>query len=242
MRVVVVTGTDTGVGKTVVTAALALGLRLRGLRVAVVKPAQTGLAEDEPGDLDEVRRLSGIEDVHEFARFPEPLAPATAARRAGMAAPSIREHAMRTAALSGRDVVLVEGAGGLLVELDGNGGTVADLASLLQAPAIVVARAGLGTLNASALTCEALRRRGVPCLGIVIGAWPTSPDLAMRCNVEDLPRYTGVPLLGRLQEGAPALDTAGFQALAKRELADLAGAVMNELPGDVGESEVSDRH
>ncbi len=242
MRVVVVTGTDTGVGKTVVTAALAVALRLRGLRVAVVKPAQTGVAEDEPGDLVEVERLGGIKDLHEFARFPEPLAPATAARRAGMTAPSVREHAIRTAALSGRDVVLIEGAGGLLVELDGDGGTVADLASLLRAPAIVVARAGLGTLNISALTCEALRRRRVPCLGLVIGAWPTSPDLAMRCNVEDLPRYTKVPLLGQLPQGVPALDTAVFEAVAKRELADAADAVMNELQGDVGESEARDRH
>ena len=242
MRVAVVTGTDTGVGKTVVTAALAAALRLRGLRVAVVKPAQTGVAEDEPGDLDEVERLGGIKDLHEFARFPEPLAPATAARRAGIDATVGSEHAIRTAALSGRDVVLIEGAGGLLVELDGDGGTVADLASLLRAPTIVVARAGLGTLNASALTCEALRRRGVPCLGLVIGAWPTSPDLAMRCNVEDLPRYTKVPLLGQLPEGAPALDTTAFETVAKHELADAADAVMNDLPEDVGESQASDRH
>ena len=107
MRVVVVTGTDTGVGKTVVTAALAATLRLRGLRVAVVKPTQTGVAEDEPGDVDEVQRLGGIEDLHEFARFPEALAPATAARRDGMMAPSVGEHAIRTAALSGRDVVII---------------------------------------------------------------------------------------------------------------------------------------
>jgi dethiobiotin synthetase len=233
VRVVVITGTDTGVGKTVVTAGLAAALRLRGLRVAVVKPAQTGVAEDEPGDLDEIRRLSGIRDLHEFARFPEPLAPATAARRAGLTAPSVRELAIRIAALSGRDVVLVEGAGGLLVEFDGGGGTLADLASLLRAPAIVVARPGLGTLNASALTCEALDRRGVPCLGIVIGAWPPNPDLAMRCNVEDLPRYTRVPLLGRLREGAAALDATGFESLAEGELADAADAVTNELPGAV---------
>jgi dethiobiotin synthetase len=230
MRAVVVTGTDTGVGKTVVTAALAAALRLRALRVGVVKPAQTGVAEGEPGDLDEVERLTGIEDLHEFGRFPEPLAPATAARRAGMTAPPVREHAVRTAALADRDVVLIEGAGGLLVELDGEGGTLADLASLLGAPAIVVARPGLGTLNATALTCEALRRRGVPCLGIVIGAWPASPDLAMRCNVEDLPRYAGAPLLGQLPEGAPGLDTSDFQAIAKHDLADAADAVMSDRP------------
>ena len=68
--------------------------------------------------------------------------------------------------------MLVEGAGGLLVHLDAGGGTLADLARELGAPTIVVARAGLGTLNASALTCEALATRGVECLGLVIGAWP----------------------------------------------------------------------
>ena len=76
MRAVVVTGTDTGVGKTVVTAALAAALRVAGSRVAVVKPVQTGVALGEPGDLDEVRRLAGIDDLHEFA-------PLSRAARAG---------------------------------------------------------------------------------------------------------------------------------------------------------------
>lgn len=225
MRVVVVTGTDTGVGKTVITAALAATLRQRGRRVAVVKPVQTGVAEGERGDLDEIGRLSGIEDLHEFARFSEPLAPGTAARRAGVTPFPVRELADRIAALFDRELVLVEGAGGLLVELDHDGGTVADLAVLLRASAIVVARPGLGTLNATALTCAALRRRGVPCLGIMIGAWPTHPDIAARCNVEDLPRYAGVPLLARLPEGAAALDATAFEALAAKELADVADAL-----------------
>jgi 8-amino-7-oxononanoate synthase/dethiobiotin synthase len=228
MRTVVVTGTDTGVGKTVVTAALAAALRVAGSRVAVVKPVQTGAAPGEPGDLDEVRRLAGIDDLHEFGRFPEPLAPATAARRSGVRPLAVREHAARIAALSDRDVVLVEGAGGLLVQLDADGGTVADLAAALGASAVVVTRPGLGTLNATALTCEALRARGVGCLGIVIGAWPTTPDLAEACNLEDLPRYTARPLLGRIRDGAGKLEAPAFERLAVGELAELARAVTAE--------------
>jgi glycine C-acetyltransferase/8-amino-7-oxononanoate synthase len=229
---VLVTGTDTEVGKTVVTAALAAALRLTGRRVAVVKPVQTGVAPGEPGDLDEVRRLAGLEDLHEFARFPEPLAPATAARRAGMRAATVHELAERIRGLRGRDLVLIEGAGGLLVELDGHGGTLADLGALLGAPAIVVARPGLGTLNVTALTCEALRSRGVNCLGIVIGAWPLDPDLAAVCNLEDLPRYTGVSVLSRLPEGAGKLDRQAFEALARSELAEVSDAIAAALRQD----------
>jgi dethiobiotin synthetase len=116
----------------------------------------------------------------------------------------------RLRALGDRDLVLVEGAGGLLVELDDGGGTLADLAADLGAPVVVVARSGLGTLNATALTCEALRHRGLHCLGVVIGSWPAEPDIAAECNVDDLPGYTGVPLLGRLPEGAGALGPEEF--------------------------------
>jgi dethiobiotin synthetase len=211
-------GTDTGVGKTVVTAALAASARARGERVAVVKPVQTGVKAGEPGDLDEIRRLSGVDDLHELARFDDPLAPATAARRAGVTPPTVAELAQRIAALGDRDLVLVEGAGGVLVHFDANGATLADLALLLGAPVLLVARAGLGTLNHTALTCEALRARGVRCLGVVIGAWPARPDLAAQSNLEDLPLYAGVPLLGRLPERAGELNPSAFAELAIAEL------------------------
>src|SRR5580693_7443945 len=129
MRMVVVAGTDTGVGKTVVTAAIAALARADGQRVAVVKPVQTGVRPGEPGDLDEVRRLSEVVDLHELARFPAPLAPATAARHAGLVAPTIQELAGAIIELRDRDLVLIEGAGGFLVQLDACGGTLADLAS-----------------------------------------------------------------------------------------------------------------
>ncbi|MPZ96634.1 MAG: ATP-dependent dethiobiotin synthetase BioD [Propionibacteriales bacterium] len=218
MRAVVVTGTDTGVGKTVVTAALARGYADRGLRVAVLKPTQTGVLPGEAGDVDVIARLSGVRDVVEHVRLPEPLAPDTAGRRAGTAMPTVQAHADRIAGLD-TEVALVEGAGGLLVRLDDRSGTIADLALALcradvPVAVVVVARAGLGTLNHAALTVEVLRRRGLEPAGLVIGCWPADPDLAERCNVDDLPAVTGLPLLGRIPAGAGQLTPDAFASAA----------------------------
>jgi dethiobiotin synthetase len=220
MTVLLISGTDTGVGKTIVTAALAAMARAGGQRVAVVKPVQTGAGPGEPGDLDVVRRLSGVTDLHELARYPEPLAPATAARRAQADPPTVAAIARAVERLDegDRDLVLVEGAGGLLVQLDADGGTIADVAAALGAPVLLVVRAGLGTLNATALACEVLDRREVPCAGVVIGAWPAEPDLAARCNLDDLPAYANAPLQGRLPAGAGMLDRERFLAVAQRHL------------------------
>lgn len=209
--VLVVTGTGTGVGKTAVTAALAACAATR--RVAVVKPVQTGVAAGEPGDLAEVGRLAGVADLHEFLRLADPLAPATAARRAGHPGLDLAAAAERIRLLAAeRDLVLVEGAGGLLVRLDRHGGTLADLARLLAAPVLVVTAAGLGTLDTTALTLEALARRGLALAGLVLGSWPARPDLAARCNVTDLAALAGAPLAGALPEGAP--HRPGFPAAA----------------------------
>jgi dethiobiotin synthetase len=194
MTTLAITGTGTEVGKTIVTAALAAIAAEDGQRVAVVKPAQTGVAAGEESDVEVVRRLSGVSDVHELVRYAAPLAPASAARRQGVAAVPVRRLAAQVAALTGRDLVLVEGAGGLLVRLDDSAATLADLAAGLDAPLLVVAAAGLGTLNATALTCEAARRRGLTVTGVVIGAWPSDPDLAATSNLADFPDYAGAPL------------------------------------------------
>lgn len=216
MTVLAVTGTGTGVGKTVATAALAAVALAAGHSVAVLKPAQTGLTPREPGDAVEAARLAGGGvTTLELARYPEPLAPATAARRAGLPTVSpvdVAEAAGKLAA--DHDLVLIEGAGGLLVRFDAAGATLADAARLLAAPAVVVAAAGLGTLNTTALTAEALGRRGVACAGVVIGCWPAAPDLACRCNLEDLPEAAAAPLAGALPEGAGALTPARFRAAA----------------------------
>jgi len=221
VSILVVSGTGTGVGKTVVTAALAALALARGRRVAVLKPAQTGVAAGEPGDLDEVRRLAGDHPrltTVELARYPDPLAPATAAARAGVAPLIMPEVAEAVTALSvGHELVLVEGAGGLLVPLAPTF-TLADLAVPLAAPVLVVASAGLGTLNHTALTTEALAARNLRCAGIVIGLWPDEPDLAAECNLADLPAVAGAPLLGRLPSGAGRLAPEEFLLTARAEL------------------------
>jgi dethiobiotin synthetase len=217
----VVTGTGTDVGKTVVTAAVAA---LAAGRVAVLKPAQTGVAEGEDGDLAQVARLVPGVTTRELGRYPDPLAPATAARRSGMA--PVRPLRAAAAALelaADHDLVLVEGAGGVLVRFDDDGGTLADVATKLAAPVIVVVVAGLGTLNHTELTVSELRRRGLTCAGVVIGAWPAEPDLAARCNLADLPAVTGVPLLGAVPDGAGDLDAFAFARLARHALAPALG-------------------
>ncbi|MDT0473880.1 dethiobiotin synthase [Streptomyces sp. DSM 41014] len=220
MTVLVITGTGTEVGKTVTTAAVAATALAAGRTVAVLKAAQTGVLPDEPGDAAEVARLAGAVSTAELARYPDPLAPATAARRAGRAPVRPWEIAEAAAKLATEhDLVLVEGAGGLLVRFDADGGTLADAAVRLGAPVLVVATAGLGTLNTTELTARELASRGLESAGVVIGSWPDSPDLATRCNVTDLPEVAGAPLLGALPAGAGALSPAGFRAAAPTWLA-----------------------
>ncbi|MEU3146110.1 MULTISPECIES: dethiobiotin synthase [unclassified Streptomyces] len=220
MPVLVITGTGTEVGKTVVTAAVAATALGAGRSVAVLKAAQTGVRPDEPGDAEEVVRLAGAVTAAELARYPDPLAPATAARRAGRAPVRPHDVAETAAELAAEhDLVLVEGAGGLLVRFDEDGGTLADAAALLSAPVLVVAAAGLGTLNVTDLTTRELRSRGLTPAGVVIGSWPAEPGLAERCNLRDLPEVTGVPLLGAVPAGAAALAPAGFRTSAPGWLA-----------------------
>jgi dethiobiotin synthetase len=230
MAIIVVTGTGTEIGKTVVTAAVAASSLAQGLSVAVLKPAQTGVTDREPGDAEEVARLAGEVTAAELARYPGPLAPATAARRAGLQPVGPDEIAEAAAKLSAvHDVVLVEGAGGLLVRYDAQGSTLADAAALLGAAVLVVTSAGLGTLNTTALTAEALRARSLRCAGIVIGIWPDAPDLAARCNLTDLPDAAGAPLLGAIPAGSGGLPPERFRAAAPAWLAPQLGGRWDAL-------------
>ena len=228
MSVLVVTGTGTGVGKTVVTAAVAALAAARGSRVAVVKPGQTGVAPGEPGDLDEVRRLAGVTDLHEHARYPDPLSPAAAARRAGLAPLDLRSSVRTVRELADdRDLVVVEGAGGLLVRYDDEGSTIADLARDLAADVLVAVDPALGTLNQTALTLEAMAHRGLRLAGLVIGSWPEQPDLACRSNVRDLETLAARPLAGALAAGAGGLDGPEFLPTARAGLAPALGGTFD---------------
>ncbi|WP_217177805.1 dethiobiotin synthase [Streptomyces sp. AC495_CC817] len=230
MTVLVVTGTGTEVGKTVTTAAVAAVAVAAGRSVAVLKPAQTGVRPDERGDADEVGRLAGAVTVRELARYPEPLAPATAARRSGLPPVHPEDVVEAVAKLTtDHDLVLVEGAGGLLVRFDEAGGTLADTARLLGAPVLLVASAGLGTLNTTELTARELAAREVELAGVVIGSWPEVPDLASRCNLADLPVVADAPLVGAVPAGAGALPPAVFRAAAGSWLAPALGGVWDAV-------------
>ena len=234
--ILIITGTGTGVGKTVVTAAIAALARAARRNVAVVKLAQTGVHDgpgSDPPDLETITRLSGVTDTHELARFPDPLSPEAAARVSGLPPVDFtRARAVIARLTAARDLVLVEGAGGLLVRYDAGGATIADLATALNrqglaAPALVVTGAGLGTLNHTALTIEALRARKVAEAGIVVGSWPRDPGLAERENLADLEVVAGAPLAGSLPADAGALDRQAFLAVA-------AGGLIPSLGGARG--------
>lgn len=225
-RVIVVTGTDTDVGKTIATAAIAATTEGS---VVVVKPVQTGVPADthEGSDAAKVRELTGV-PVQELTRLDDPLAPDVAARRQGVRIPPVAVHAAYLRKLANDyDTIIVEGAGGLLVRLDEDGGTILDLALALretmleaQHEVVVVTRAGLGTLNHTELTVNALRARGIEPSGLIIGSWSSAPDLAEETNRDELPRVTGVPVIGVIPAGAGARDRLGFMMSAPRWLAN----------------------
>lgn len=209
--IILITGTDTGVGKTITMAALAAVLHGTGRRVAVYKPCQSGAAA---GDCDaaEIVRLAGAVTAETGVVLQEPLAPVAAAAVDGAPLPSVAVHAGRIRELAtSHDHVLVEGAGGLLVELDSNGATLADLGSLLAAAFVLVTRPVLGTLNHTALTLEALHARDLEIFGVVLGSWPRNPDFVHHSNRHVLGTLR-VPFLGALPEKASELSPADFRA------------------------------
>jgi dethiobiotin synthetase len=214
VTVLVVTGTDTGVGKTIACAALACHARQGGVDVAVCKPVQTG-TDTGDDDLADVARLSGVTELAGLARYPLPLAPVAAAHHAGMSLPTRDEIVALVRGIDrpGR-LTLVEGAGGLLVELAQQGVTLRDLAVDLAAPVLVVARAELGTLNHTALTLEALAAHGLSCAGLVIGSWPARPDTVHSFNRCALAKLA--PVRAALPAGAGAIDAADFAAMSTR--------------------------
>lgn len=197
-----VTGTDTGVGKTLVSAALALFLRQRGIDVGVMKPAETGIADPaRPGpDAELLRWAAGSADAPDLVspcRLRLPLAPAVAAEKEGRPVDfSGLVEAART--LSARhDYLLVEGAGGLMVPLAG-GLLMADLARELAFPLLVVCRPGLGTINHTLLTVFAARSIGIPVAGLLINGMPADPGQAEAEAPHSLASFASADLLGVL--------------------------------------------
>ena len=211
MTVLVITGTGTGVGKTITTAALTAAARQAGVDVAVCKPVQTG-TDTGDDDLAEVTRLTGLAKVVGLARYPQPLAPLAAAEQAGKPLPTRRNmlKLIRAVDRPGQ-LTLVEGAGGLLVEIGEAGLTLRDVAADLGAAALVVATAELGTLNHTALTVESLAAQGISCAGLVIGDWPLQPGVVETSNRSALVRLA--PLRAALPAGAGSMKSGEFMAM-----------------------------
>lgn len=198
-----VTGTDTGVGKTVAAAALCRAERRRGRTVLYCKAVQTGLEAAEPGDAAFVAAAAKV-PVIECRRFSPPLAPAVAAELAGAAIDVDALLVDVVKASDGFDRLVVEGAGGLLVPLSGDV-TMADLAERLGAGLVIVTRPTLGTLNHTALTLEVADAHGLPVDGLVISGWPADPGITEQTNLERLSAMA--PVLGLLPAYA-GVDTA----------------------------------
>jgi dethiobiotin synthetase len=196
-----ITGTDTGVGKTVVTALLASILRRQGLHVGVMKPVETGCPQDGdqliPQDSLFLRQISGCTAPQELVTpyaFVEPLAPAIAAERAGVTIEMKHIRGCYEQLLAEHDIVLVEGAGGLLVPLTAQF-TMHDIAVELDLPVLIVVCNRLGAINHAALTVSIARERS-QVLGIVLNhIQAPDNDLAMQTNVDALRRWGKAPLL-----------------------------------------------
>lgn len=210
-------GAGPAVGATVVTAAVAALAAERGARVGVVKTAQTGVPDGAPGDLAAVTRLSGVDDVHELARYPDRLSPAAAARRSGRPALDLARAIDAVLRLVDRDLVLVEGCGGLLSRHDHDGLTLAGLARSLRAPVLLVV--GADAVDHAALALEAVAHRGLVLEGVVVGRWPAAPGAEHLSGLEELEQLAARPVLGALPEGAGALSREALLEQARASLA-----------------------
>lgn len=220
MRGCFVTATDTGVGKTVLAAALCAALRAAGTRVAAFKPVVTGIDAPEPGVPSDDALLGACADVLAVPhRFGPPVSPHLAAALAGVTIEPPEVVAAARSAAAGAEVLVAEGVGGLLVPIT-EGWSVRDLAGELGLPVLVAARPGLGTINHTLLTLEAARTAGLDVRAVVLTPWPEEPGVMERSNHETIARLGGVEVATLATVSALAPDAL---AAAGAPLVHLAG-------------------
>lgn len=210
-RGVFITGTDTGVGKTIVTAAVVTALTASGINTGVMKPIATGTAAgaDAPSDPDWLASVTGVGDPPDLIapyRLRTAAAPLIAAAREGLAIEPARIIGAFQALSARHDCVVVEGIGGVMVPVTPDL-FVADLARQMGLPVLIVARAGLGSINHTLMTLECLRSRGVPILGLIFNH-PSPPPAGTdeSDTVQTILRVSGLRSFGELPycEGLPA--------------------------------------
>jgi dethiobiotin synthetase len=196
-----ITGTDTGVGKTIVAATLARILKLRGVNVGVMKPVTSGCVERNGELISEDAELlvwaAGIECTDDVAPYclRQPIAPVEAAEYDGVKIDFKRIVDSYRRLAAQYDFVIVEGAGGLMVPLNG-GLLIADLVKQLDLPLLVVARPNLGTINHSVLTCFAAGQMDIEVKGVIVNRFPANPNLAEKGASHQIGSLCGAPVLG----------------------------------------------
>jgi dethiobiotin synthetase len=211
-----VIGTDTGVGKTVVAAAVAANFAAAGRQVAVAKTVQTGPADDTA----EVNRLVGRPVGRQGWKIARPLDPFLAARLAGdrLFPGDLVQWTLR--ALTGVDVGLVDTSGGCATELN-EGFNNSDLAAAVGLAVLVVCRPGQGTLNHAIMTCDHLRAQHADITGLVVSRMPRQPTIVEAATMGELERLTRYPIVGVIPDIVgvfPQIDPVGFAALAADSL------------------------
>jgi dethiobiotin synthetase len=199
-----ITGTDTGVGKTLIAGAIARALSLQGRRVGVMKPFESGCRRNGdtlvPADALYLRNMAGSQDdlalICPYA-FERPLAPGVAARleQVSISLEKVQEIYKQLSAQ--HDIMLVEGAGGLMVPISEEQ-LIIDVVRLLQLPLIIVARSALGTINHTLLTVREAQRAGIRVCGIILNKVSPEPDEAEATNPEVIRKFSNVPLLGQV--------------------------------------------
>lgn len=202
-----ITGTDTGVGKTIVAASLARLLKQQGINVGVMKPVTSGCTEREgrlfSEDADLLRWAAGVpldQDSEPYC-LKAPVAPSVAAEKEGVRIDFAHIKACYERLAAKHDFIIVEGAGGLMVPLAG-AFLVADLITHLKLPALLVTRPNLGTINHTLLTCFGAGHLGIDMRGFIINRYPDRPGEAEEYAPHLLDSLAGTPLLGVLPEVA----------------------------------------
>jgi len=222
-RGVFITGTDTGVGKTIVTAAVVTALTAKGINTGVMKPIVTGVGECTAGlpDPDWLTTITGLCDPPDLIapyRFRTAAAPLIAAARDGQAIEPARIIGAFQALSARHDCVVVEGIGGVIVPITPDF-FIADLARQMGLPVLIVARAGLGSINHTLLTLECLRSRGAPILGLIFNHTARPPSVPDESDtIQTILRLSGLRSFGELPycAGLPATWTEHRDTLITR--------------------------
>ena len=218
-----ITGTGTGVGKTIATAGIAGLFAAMGRKVSIMKPCQTGIQDSEPDILTAHRLFPGLfelpADISCPYTFSFPASPALAASHEGKVI-AIKEiiHAYDAAiSTKGLELLLVEGAGGLMVPITARHMMI-DIPAILKIPAILVADAGLGTVNHTLLGIEAMKRRKIKIAGVILNRMPSPAGIVEKDKIRTIEKYSGIPVLAVINRISPELNSSEPADFADRLL------------------------